>query len=382
MNHSDYIINAAFRSISRVNSFNFTNKAAQTIATESRGEYLMQIFIGTPPKKVIAGADTGSDLTWIQCFPCKECYFQNYPLFNPANSYTHHLIPCEKITCKYLFIHSCGIAAECLYGVEYADNSYSKGTLSTDTVSFNNTYIGKIVNYPNIVLGCGYHNNGLFSPTGEGVIGLGGGPLSLITQIGYKFGKRKFSYCLPPYNSKGISQIKFGVDTQKNRRNVVTTPLVPKFPSTFYYASLEGISVNGRMFKPMANETIGNIVIDSGTSLSVLEFDLFYKLKALIIQTIGKEHVPLRNPPEPFELCYRYGSVEYFPRISFHFFAADYGLDFSEANVFGKLGNLMCLWMLSTTSGHSVLGNYQQVYFNVEYDLDKSTVSFAPSDCK
>ncbi|KAE9590517.1 hypothetical protein Lal_00023345 [Lupinus albus] len=385
LNHSEYIINAAFRSISRVKSFNFTppqNKADQTIATENRGDYLMQIFIGTPPKKIIAVADTGSDLTWVQCRPCNNCYFQNFPLFDPSKSYTHRVIPCTRPTCNYLFIHSCGVTGECIYGVEYEDESYSKGYLSTDTISFNNTYIGRIIKYSSITLGCGYNNYGSFTPTAEGIVGLGGGPLSLITQIGYQFDKRKFSYCFLPYNSRRTGQIKFGFDTQKNRRGLVTTPLVAKFPSTFYYISLERISVNERTFRPEANETVGNFVMDSGTTITQLKFDLFIKLKASIILSIGKKFVFERNPPKPFDLCYKYGVVRYFPRVSFYFANAAYGLHFSEANVFGRVGPFMCLFILPTYDGHSILGNYQQVFFNVEYDLDKRTVSFAPSDCK
>ncbi|CAL0310258.1 unnamed protein product [Lupinus luteus] len=355
MNHSDYIINAAFHSISRVKRFNstsFQNKAAQTIATESKGDYLMEIFVGTPPKKVIAIADTGSDLIWFQCSPCKDCYFQNYPYFDPTKSSTHHPVPCEEVTCEYLDSYSCGRAKECNYFMEYGDGSTSRGTLITDTVSFNNTYLGRIVKYPSILLGCGYHNKGLFSPNEEGIIGLGGDPLSLISQIGHQFGKRKFSYCFLPYGSERSSQIKFGVDTQTNRRNLVTTPLVRKFPYTLYYLSLERISVSGKMLMAKANETQGNIFIDSGTVLSALESYLFNKLKTAIIESIGKEHVPERYPPRPFNLCYR------------------------------RIGNSMCLMIVPTNDTVSILGSYQQVYFNIEYDLDKRTVSFAPSNCK
>ncbi|KAE9590515.1 hypothetical protein Lal_00023211 [Lupinus albus] len=386
LNHSEYIINAAFHSIARAKSFIFIpphqNKPDHTIVTESRGDYLMQMFIGTPPKKIIVVADTGSDLTWVQCFPCKDCYFQNFPLFDPFKSNTHHLIPCNTIPCDYLYIRSCGKAGECIYGEEYGDKSYTRGTLRTETVSFNNTYIGRIIKYPNVIFGCGYHNYGDYSPNAQGIVGLGGGPLSLIRQIGDKFGKRKFSYCFLPYKSKRTSQIKFGVDTQKNRSGLFTTPLVQKFPSTYYYVSLERISVNGKTFTPKANETEGNFIIDSGTTITQLKSDLFYKLKAFIIESLGEEHKPERYPPKPFELCYRDGVVEYFPSVSFYFADADYGLHFSEGNVFGRFGPFTCLWMLPTNIGHSILGNYQQVFFNVEYDLDKNTVSFAPSNCK
>ncbi|KAE9590516.1 putative nepenthesin [Lupinus albus] len=323
----------------------------------------MQIFIGTPPKKIIAVADTGSDLTWVQCRPCNNCYFQNFPLFDPSKSYTHRVIPCTRPTCSYLYIHSCGITGECIYGVQYEDESNSKGYLSTDTISFNNTYIGRIIKYSSITLGCGYNNYGSFTPTAEGIVGLGGGPLSLITQIGYQFGKRKFSYCFLPYNSRRTGQIKFGFDTQKQK-------------------SLERISVSGETFKPKANETVGNFVVDSGTTFTFLKHDLFYKLRDSIIESIGKRVAFERSPPKPFELCYKDGAVRYFPLISFYFAKADIGLHFPEDNVFGRVGPFMCLFILPTYQGHSTFGSYQQVLYNVEYDLDKRTISLAPSNCE
>ncbi|OIW03326.1 hypothetical protein TanjilG_03435 [Lupinus angustifolius] len=172
--------------------------------------------------------------------------------------------------------------------------------------------------------------------------------------------------------------MKFGVDTQTTRTEVVTTPLVIKFPSTYYYLSLESVSINGNLVKPFQN--VGNIVIDSGATLTSLKSDLYDQVEAAIIDAIGPEGVVERDQPKPYTLCYRDGSVKNFPLISFNFFDADYGLHFTQSNVFGKVYESICLLIIPTDE-HSILGNFQQVSFNIEYDLDQKTVSFAPADC-
>ncbi|KAG7563990.1 Xylanase inhibitor N-terminal [Arabidopsis suecica] len=79
-------LNAAFlRSISRSRRFN-TKTDLQSGLISNGGEYFMSISIGTPPSKVLAIADTGSDLTWVQCKPCQQCYKQNSPLFDKKKS--------------------------------------------------------------------------------------------------------------------------------------------------------------------------------------------------------------------------------------------------------------------------------------------------------
>lgn len=45
--------------------------------------YIVTIELGGRNITVIV--DTGSDLTWAQCQPCRLCYNQPEPLFNPPN---------------------------------------------------------------------------------------------------------------------------------------------------------------------------------------------------------------------------------------------------------------------------------------------------------
>lgn len=70
--------------------------------------------------------------------------------------------------------------------MEYGDGSRTSGNFATDTVSF-----GSSGSVPNMAIGCGHDNEGLFVAS-DGLLGLGGGPLSLPSQIK----ATSFSYCL------------------------------------------------------------------------------------------------------------------------------------------------------------------------------------------
>ncbi|CAL0326392.1 unnamed protein product [Lupinus luteus] len=355
MTQSDIFINAAFDSISRAESFsvNIDQNSDETITIPNRGSYLMAFFVGTVPRGSLAMADTGSDLTWIQCLPCTKCYNQRIPIFDPRISDTFHFIPCGDNSCKRVRRNSCGNVGECRYVVHYASNSSTQGAVAKDTISFNNSYNGRIIKYPNTIFGCGYNNTGVFKPTGAGIFGLGGGPSSFISQHGAEFGKRKFSYCLLPfYYEQGSSKLKFGVDTQKNRIGVLTTPMVSKYPSTYYYLSLVAVSVNGIILRP-DESPVGNIIIDSGTTTTFLKTSWYKKVEAAVLQAIGNQSVAVRYPIRPFRLCYKDGSIMNFPNITLQFIGAYIELKLSTLNTF----------------------------ITLEYDLDKRTVSFAKANC-
>jgi hypothetical protein len=108
--HFDRLHNAFRRSIAHANRF--IKPSPNTIQSEivpSGGEYLMNISIGTPPVEVLGIADTGSDLIWTQCKPCKQCFNQNPPLFDPKLSSTYRTIPCQSNSCSNLEEASCGM---------------------------------------------------------------------------------------------------------------------------------------------------------------------------------------------------------------------------------------------------------------------------------
>ncbi|KAK7243868.1 hypothetical protein RIF29_38681 [Crotalaria pallida] len=365
MTQSDFLIEAAFRSISRAKRFNTDpgeSIAEVTYLFPNDADYLMQIFIGTPPVKTFAEADTGSDLSWIQCLPCEQCYKQRAPIFNPKKSTSYQPLSCESNTCTLVSKPACGLEGECRYLQSYLDNSLTVGTLATDTVSFNNSFQGRIIKYPKTIFGCGHSNIGNFLPTGEGIIGLGRGPLSLVTQLGKRFDKRKFSYCLLPLRyTTGVSRLKFAVDTQINRKGVVSTSLGSKYRS-YYDITLTRVSINGMVVNALEYSD-GDMIVDSGTTLTLLKSDLYRQVERAIAKAI--DSYPLRNPPAPFSLCYRDGTVRKLPSITFQFLGSKNELKLYPSSAFSHVRDDVVCLLIIPTNELSILGNIVQLYHNV-----------------
>ena len=75
------------------------NAQAESTVAAGDGEYLMKISLGTPPQTFIAIVDTGSDLVWVQCSPCRPCYRQDGPMFIPRNSSSYTPMSCQDELC-------------------------------------------------------------------------------------------------------------------------------------------------------------------------------------------------------------------------------------------------------------------------------------------
>nr|KYP44059.1 Aspartic proteinase nepenthesin-2 [Cajanus cajan] len=76
LNHTEIVLRSAMRSISR--SDNLDNIETD-ITPNSSGDYLMRMFIGTPPVESLVSVDTGSAVIWIQCQPCHNYIVSNKP---------------------------------------------------------------------------------------------------------------------------------------------------------------------------------------------------------------------------------------------------------------------------------------------------------------
>uniref|UniRef100_A0A6N2KE02 Peptidase A1 domain-containing protein n=1 Tax=Salix viminalis TaxID=40686 RepID=A0A6N2KE02_SALVM len=137
------------------------------------GEYLMKLSIGTPPETYSAILDTGSDLIWTQCKPCSQCFDQSTPIFDPKKSSSFSKLPCSSQLCDALPQSSCKDSCEYLY--TYGDYSSTQGILASETLTFGKASV------PNVAFGCGADNEGSGFSQGAGLVGLGRGPLSLMT---------------------------------------------------------------------------------------------------------------------------------------------------------------------------------------------------------
>lgn len=168
---------------------------------QGSGEYFVRIGVGSPPRNQYVVIDSGSDIIWVQCEPCTQCYRQSDPVFNPADSSSYAGVSCASAVCSHVDNAGCH-EGRCRYEVSYGDGSYTKGTLALETLTFGKTLIR------NVAIGCGHRNQGMFVGA-AGLLGLGGGPMSFVGQLGGQTGGA-FSYCLVTRGTQSSGLLQFG----------------------------------------------------------------------------------------------------------------------------------------------------------------------------
>ncbi|PPD68325.1 hypothetical protein GOBAR_DD34799 [Gossypium barbadense] len=236
---------------------------------QGSGEYFTRLGVSTLPRYLYMVLDTGSDVVWVQGSPCKNCYSQFDPIFDPTKSHSFSGIPCGSPLCRNLDSSGCNKRRKCLYQVSYSDSSVTFGDFSTETLTFRITKVGRVV------LDCGHDNEGLFVGA-AGLLGLGRGRLSVPTQARHRFNRKSSYYLVDRSVSSKSSSMIFG-DAPIPQTTVFTPLLTNPKLDTFYYVELLEISIGGTrvrgitpsLFKmdPASN---GGVIIDSGTSVTRL----------------------------------------------------------------------------------------------------------------
>ncbi|CAJ1942039.1 unnamed protein product [Sphenostylis stenocarpa] len=390
--HFDRLHNAFQRSFKRINHFkvaaaNPNHGTIQVPMKPGGGEYLMKISFGTPPVEVIGIADTGSNLIWTQCLPCIQCYNQTIPLFDPRHSKSYHTVPCQSKVCNSTTDSEnakCQNKTTCDYSYSYADGSHTAGNLAFETLTLG---ISNPISLPNVVFGCAHDTAGIFDASGSGIIGLGSGKLSLISQMATHLpGGKKFSYCLIPttMNKNSTSKINFGNDSLVSGPQVVRTPLIIADQGLFSL-TLEAFSVGKERIKfPPTGDTTtvpnteGNVIIDTGTTFTLLPSDVYTGLVNALSKVIKAKRVS--DPNGDLHLCYESnGDDMKLPIITAHFKGGDVNLQ--PVNTFSWVKkDVVCLTMVSDDDV-SLMGNLAQTNFLVGYDLEARTLSFLPTEC-
>ncbi|KAG7595501.1 Aspartic peptidase domain superfamily [Arabidopsis suecica] len=349
--------------------------------SQGSGEYFTRLGVGTPARYVYMVLDTGSDIVWLQCAPCRRCYSQSDPIFDPRKSKTYATIPCSSPHCRRLDSAGCNTRRKtCLYQVSYGDGSFTVGDFSTETLTFRRNRV------KGVALGCGHDNEGLFVGA-AGLLGLGKGKLSFPGQTGHRF-NQKFSYCLVDRSaSSKPSSVVFG--NAAVSRIARFTPLLsnPKL-DTFYYVELLGISVGGTRVPGVAAslfklDQIGNggVIIDSGTSVTRLIRPAYIAMRDAF--RVGAKTLKRAPDFSLFDTCFDLSNMNEVkvPTVVLHFRGADVSLPATNYLIPVDTNGKFCFAFAGTMGGLSIIGNIQQQGFRVVYDLASSRVGFAPGGC-
>ncbi|KAK1301977.1 Protein ASPARTIC PROTEASE IN GUARD CELL 1 [Acorus calamus] len=347
--------------------------------SQGSGEYFTRLSFGRPPKPLSLVLDTGSDLTWLQCRPCLDCYQQSDPIFDPSSSSSYSPLPCSSPLCRSLDVSACARNRSCLYQVSYGDGSFTVGDFASESVAFGDG------NDQRIALGCGHDNEGLFVGA-AGLLGLGAGALSFPSQIKVS----TFSYCLVDRDSVDSSTLDFGSAAASDAAAVTAPLLRNRKMETFYYVGMTGMSVGGEVLSipasafEMDEAGEGGVIVDSGTAVTRLPVEAYGSLREAFKKGTGG--LPAAEGVALFDTCYDLSgreSVEV-PTVAFHF-AGGKSLALAAKNYLIPVdseGTFCFAFAPTGTTGRlSIIGNLQQQGTRVAFDVANSVVSFTPNKC-
>eukprot|EP00267_Zea_mays_P024181 XP_008650562.1 aspartic proteinase nepenthesin-1 [Zea mays] len=366
---------ASRSSTSHLNSSDNNTQRIPLRMDDSGGAYDMEFSMGTPPQKLTALADTGSDLIWAKCGGActTSCEPQGSPSYLPNASSTFAKLPCSDRLCSLLRSDSvawCAAAgAECDYRYSYGlgddDHHYTQGFLARETFTLGADAV------PSVRFGCTTASEGGYG-SGSGLVGLGRGPLSLVSQLNAS----TFMYCLTSDASKA-SPLLFGSLASLTGAQVQSTGLLAS--TTFYAVNLRSISI-GSATTPGVGEPEG-VVFDSGTTLTYLAEPAYSEAKAAFLSQTSLDQV---EDTDGFEACFQKPangrlSNAAVPTMVLHFDGADMALP--VANYVVEVEDGVVCWIVQRSPSLSIIGNIMQVNYLVLHDVHRSVLSFQPANC-
>ncbi|KAL6658543.1 hypothetical protein ACP70R_004129 [Stipagrostis hirtigluma subsp. patula] len=341
--------------------------------------YIIKVGLGTPAREFLVEFDTGSDLSWVQCKPCRGCYKQRDPLFDPARSSTFSAVPCGSPECQDFASPDCTTdGGKCPYSFFYADESRIEGNLVRDTLT-----LAPSETLPGFVFGCGDADTGLFGEA-DGLFGLARDKVSLASQAASKYGAG-FSYCLPSSSSSSGYLSLGGAAAAAAPANVQFTEMVTRsFMPSLYYVNLVGIKVAGRAIKvsPVVFAARGTI-IDSGTTISRLPPRAYAALRSAFKSFMAKYK---RAPAlDMMDTCYDFtGHTRVkIPPVTLVFGdGATVSLD-ARGVLYVSTVSQTCLAFASVDDETfvGVIGNTQQKTLAVVYDVANQKIGFGANGC-
>ncbi|CAL9224974.1 unnamed protein product [Arabidopsis halleri] len=330
--------------------------------------FMAEVHFGSPQKRQLLHMDTGSSLTWTQCFPCSHCYEQKiYPKYRPAASMTYRDAMCSEDPNPKSNPHLTfdPLTRKCTYQQHYLDESNIKGTLAQEMLTVD-TLDGGFKRVHGVFFGCNEFSDGS-DFTGTGILGLGVGKYSIIGEFG-----STFSFCLGLISEpKASHNLILG-----DGANIQGHPTVINITGGHTMFLLKSIIVGEEI---TLDDPI-QVFVDTGSSMSHLSTDLYYKFVDEFDDLIGR---PLSYEPR---LCYKADAIERLEDMDIGFaFAGGAELSVNIHNIFLPQGSsgIRCLGILNNKESftHVIIGVIAMQGYNVGYDLKAKTAYFSKQYC-
>ncbi|XP_027903286.1 aspartyl protease AED3 [Vigna unguiculata] len=341
------------------------------------GNYVVRAKLGTPGQLLFMVLDTSTDEAFVPCSGCTGC---SDTTFSPKASTSYGPLDCSVPQCGQVRGLSCPATGTgtCSFNQTYAGSSFS-ATLVQDSLRLAADVI------PNYSFGCVNAISGASVPA-QGLLGLGRGPLSLLSQSGTNY-SGVFSYCLPSFKSYYFSgSLKLGPVGQP--KSIRTTPLLrnPHRPS-LYYVNFTGISV-GRVLVSFPSEylefnpyTGSGTIIDSGTVITRFVEPVYNAVREEFRKQVGGTFSSIGA----FDTCFVKTYENLAPPVTLHFEGLDLKLPLENSLIHSSAGSLACLAMAAApdnvNSVLNVIANFQQQNLRILFDTVNNKVGIAREVC-
>ncbi|CAH9147180.1 unnamed protein product [Cuscuta epithymum] len=346
---------------------------------EGSGEYFVRIGVGIPATYQYMVIDSGSDILWVQCQPCTQCYHQSDPIFDPSLSASFAGMPCNSFLCDQIENSGCN-SGRCEYKVRYGDGSYTKGMMASETLTFGETVVR------NVAIGCGHSNRGMFTGA-AGLLGLAGGSMSLVGQLRGETGGA-FSYCLVTRGTESTGSLEFGRGAFPV--GAAWVPLIrnTRAPS-FYYIGLSGLGVGG-VRVPIPEDVFGltdlgdgGVIMDTGTAVTRFPTVAYIALRDAFVNQTAR--LPRAPNVSIFDTCYDLNGfvTVRVPTVSFFFTGCNTILTLPATNFLLPVDEkgTFCFAFAPSPNELSIIGNIQQQGIQISFDDPSGFVGFGPNIC-
>ncbi|KAL9272453.1 Aspartyl protease AED3-like protein [Drosera capensis] len=333
--------------------------------------YIVRVKVGTPPQTMFMALDSSNDAAWMPCDGCVGCGGAGG--FASGKSSSFKSVGCKASQCAQVPNPTCG-GTSCTFNMTYGTSAMS-ATLSQDTITL---AVDAISGY---TFGCIQKATGASLPS-QGLLGLGRGPLSLLSQTQSLY-QSTFSYCLPSYKSLNFSgSLRLGPVAQP--KTIKFTPLLrnPR-RSSFYYVDLVGIRVGRRVVDIPASalkfdpSTGAGTIFDSGTMFTRLVQPAYNAVRSEVRRQMGNAMVSSLGG---FDTCYSVPIVV--PTITFMFRGMNMSLPPDNFIIHSSSTSISCIAMAASPGDDinnvlNVIGNMQQQNHRVLFDVPNSRLAVA-----
>ncbi|XVF18541.1 hypothetical protein REPUB_Repub11eG0031200 [Reevesia pubescens] len=371
----------SIHSMLSLNSLEKTSLQSQPGISIGTGKYQVTMGFGSPKTQHSLVFDTASQLTWTQCEPCLGyCYEQKEPIFNPSKSSSYTNIRCPSSTCNQIssegMQRGCSSSSTCLYGITYTNTTFSAGFLAKETLAITSSDV-----FRGFLFGCGQRNRFPNGGRAAGVLGLGRGWFSLVSQTANKYHKT-FSYCLPS-SEKSTGYLKFGDANLPS--SIKFTPMSKSMEGTHYYGlDMIDIGVGGeRLNIDRSVFSSSGTVIDSASLITRLPPAAYSRVRRAF--EVKMTSYPKAPAFENLGTCFDFSghTSVVMPTISLYFDGGvEMPIDATGILYFNKISQA-CLAFAKNNDDNDVMivGNFQQKGYEVVFDDANGRVGFAPGRC-